>query len=91
MAPRNLSKKQAEQAVAEEDVESEQETLDPKTISKDMEKNVGTARIELDINRGDLTQDAPPSLMTSHSADARSQDPEAQPASCEISARNVSP
>jgi hypothetical protein len=57
MAPRNLSKKQAEHAVAGEDFESEQETLDPKAISKDMEKNVSTVRIELDINQGYLTQD----------------------------------
>ena len=40
MAPKNASKKQAEQAAAAEDVESEQETLDPRAISKDMEKNV---------------------------------------------------
>jgi hypothetical protein len=40
MAPRNVSKEQAEHAEAGEDGESEQETLDPKAISKDMEKNV---------------------------------------------------
>lgn len=50
MAPRHLFKKQTEQAIGREDVESEQESLDPKTISRDMEKNVGTARIERDIN-----------------------------------------
>jgi hypothetical protein len=46
MAPRNVSKQQAEQADAGEDGESEQEALDPKAVSKDMEKNVGTTRIK---------------------------------------------
>jgi hypothetical protein len=54
MAPRNVSKQQAEQADAGEDSESEQETLDPKAISRDMEKNVGTARIVLPEHRYDL-------------------------------------
>ena len=42
MAPKNVSKQQVEQADTGEDSESEQETLDPKAISRDMEKNVGT-------------------------------------------------
>jgi hypothetical protein len=54
MAPRNVSKKQAEQAAAGEDVESEQEALDPKAISRDMEKNVGTARIARNMLHGQL-------------------------------------
>jgi hypothetical protein len=54
MAPRNVSKQQAEQADTGEDSESEQETLDPKVISRDMEKNVGTTRIELPAHRCDL-------------------------------------
>jgi hypothetical protein len=45
MAPRNVSRQQAEQVDAGEDSEFEQKTLNHKTISKDMEKNVGTTRI----------------------------------------------
>ena len=55
MAPRNASKKQAEQAApAGEDLEFEQETSDPKAISKDMEKNVRTARIEMNAHHADI-------------------------------------
>lgn len=52
MAPRKASKMQVEQLVTGEDTDSEQGALDPKAISKDMEKNVGTVAIELDICRG---------------------------------------
>ena len=45
MAPRNVSKQQAEQTDTGEGSGSEQETLDPKAISRDMEKNVGTTWI----------------------------------------------
>src|SRR6266516_4256749 len=51
MAPRNVSKTQALQAVDGDDIESAQESLDPKAISKDMEKNVRRARIEREIYR----------------------------------------
>lgn len=64
MAPRNVSKQQEEQADAGEDGESEQETLDPKAISKDMEKNVGTTRIERPAHRYDLHHVASPTILT---------------------------
>jgi len=64
MAPRNVSKQQAEQADAGEDSESEQETLDPKAISKDMEKNVGTTRIERPARRYDLHSVTSPTILT---------------------------
>jgi hypothetical protein len=51
MAPRNVSKTQALPAIDGDDIESAQESLDPKAISKDMEKNVGRARIEREICR----------------------------------------
>jgi hypothetical protein len=54
MAPRNVSKQQAEQTDTGEDSGSEQETLDPKAISRDMEKNVGTTWIEVPAHRYDL-------------------------------------
>jgi len=88
MAPRNVSKQQAEQAEAGEDGESEQGTLDSKAISKDMEKNVGTTRIERPANRYDLqchfAYDTNLQLT-----DARPKGPEAQSAICKASARNV--
>lgn len=64
MAPRNVSKQQEEQADAGEDGESEQETLDPKVISRDMEKNVGTTRIERPAHRYDLHHVASPTILT---------------------------
>jgi hypothetical protein len=51
MAPRIVSKTQALQAVDGDDIESAQESLDPKAISKDMEKNVRRARIAREIYR----------------------------------------
>jgi hypothetical protein len=54
MAPGNVSKKQAPQAVDGDDVESAQERLDPKAISKDMEKNVRRARAGREIRQADL-------------------------------------
>lgn len=54
MAPGNVSKKQAPQAVDGDDVESTQDGLDPKAISKDMEKNVRRARAEREIHQADL-------------------------------------
>jgi hypothetical protein len=54
MAPRYISKKQTEQAPTGEDGESELENLDPKAISKDMEKNVGRAKIEVNVHHGNL-------------------------------------
>jgi hypothetical protein len=50
MAPRNVSKSHALQAVDGDDVESAQEGLDPKAISKDMETNVRRARTEREIS-----------------------------------------
>jgi len=64
MAPRNVSKQQAEQADAREDSESEQEMLDPKAVSKDMEKNVGTTRVEWPAHRYDLHHIASPAALT---------------------------
>jgi hypothetical protein len=64
MAPKNVSKQQAEQADAGEDGESEQETLDPKAVSKDMEKNVGTTRIKRPAHRYDLHHVASPTILT---------------------------
>lgn len=54
MAPRHISRKQTEQAPTGEDGESELENLDPKAISKDMEKNVSMAKIELNVHHGNL-------------------------------------
>jgi hypothetical protein len=51
MAPKNVSKTHALQAVDGDDIESAQESLDPQSISKDMEKNVRRARIEREIYR----------------------------------------
>jgi len=51
MAPRNVSKTHAPQAVDGDDIESAQESLDPKVISKDMEKNVRRVRTEREIYR----------------------------------------
>jgi microcystin-dependent protein len=64
MAPRNVSKQQAEQADTGEDSESEQETLDPKVISRDMEKNVGTTRIELPAHGCNLLHVTSPTTLT---------------------------
>lgn len=54
MAPGNVSKKQAPQAVDGDDVESTQDGLDPKAISKDMEKNVRRSRAGREIHQADL-------------------------------------
>lgn len=64
MAPRNVSKQQAEQADTGEDSESEREALDPKAISRDMEKNVGTTWIELPAHRYDPHHVTPPTTLT---------------------------
>jgi hypothetical protein len=64
MAPRNVSKQQAEQADSGEDGESEQETLDPRAVSKDMEKNAGTTRVERAAHRYGLHYVASPTILT---------------------------
>jgi hypothetical protein len=84
MAPRNVPKQQAEQTDTGEDSDSEKETLDPKAISRDMEKNVGTTWIELPA--------FPPRYSTYDTdrplTDARQKGPKAQPAICNLSAGN---
>ena len=46
MAPTKASKKQPDPFADAEDVQAEQENLDPKAIFKDMEKNVSESAID---------------------------------------------